>query len=70
MRGEYEVNKINAIIEGLDNDNTLIQVTDWINGEGYDIIVTRRGAMQHLSVGWMEYDVIKKAIEKLDSTSE
>lgn len=63
---ELKVDKVNAILEECKVWGSLVQVTDWINGEGYDITITsKRGCMQHLSVTWSEFDIIKKAIKKL-----
>jgi len=66
MSEKYKVDKINAIMEESAGTDSLVQVTDWINGEGYDITITsKNGGMQHLSITWLEFDVIKKAIKKL-----
>lgn len=66
MSDEFKVDKVNAIMEESMDCHSLVQVTDWINGEGYDITVSRNGGgVQHLSVTWMEFDIIKKAIKKL-----
>lgn len=43
----------------------LVQVTEWINGEGFDIEIHLSGS-QHISVTHAEFDIIKKAIKKLN----
>jgi hypothetical protein len=63
---ELKVDKVNAIYEECKTWNSSVQVTNWINGEGYDISVWHDGGAQHLSVTWMEFDIIKKIIKKLD----
>mgnify|MGYP001766796445 CR=1 FL=1 len=63
---ELKVDKVNTIMEECSIWDSLVQVTDWINGEGYDITITsKNGGIQHLSVTWSEFDIIKKATKKL-----
>jgi hypothetical protein len=63
---ELKVDKVNTIYEECKVWNSAIQVTNWINGEGYDIVICHGGSFQHLSVTWSEFDIIKKAIKKID----
>ena len=50
MEKELKVDKVNAIMQESADTNALIQVTDWVNGEGFDISVWHKNAVQHLSI--------------------
>lgn len=66
---ELKIDRVNTIYEECKIWNSAVQVTNWINGEGYDIVISgKNGSFQHLSVTWSEFDIIKRAIKKLDHT--
>lgn len=47
--------------------DTEIQLTAWTNGEGFDIQQTgKNGGMQHISLTYSEFDLIKKGRKLID----
>lgn len=60
-----EIKKVNSIMQESSDTKALVQVTEWINGEGFDIGIHLSGS-QHISVTHAEFDIIKKAIKKLN----
>lgn len=62
---EMEIKKVNAIMQESSDTKSLVQVTEWINGEGFDIGIYLSSA-QHISVTYAEFDIIKKAVKKLN----
>ena len=67
MRNKLEVIKVNSIQEECSLWDSLVCVTDWSNREGYDIQLTsKNGGIQHLSITWSEFDLVKKIINKLE----
>lgn len=45
------------------NDNDFIEVTQWVNGEGWDITISDN---QQFSLHWTEFKAIKKIIKYLE----
>ena len=43
-------------------DHNFIEVTEWANGEGWDIIISDKNFSLHFT----EWDALKKLIKKLD----
>lgn len=41
-----------------------IDVTEWSNGEGFDVCIDTNGA-QMIQMTWGQFDAIKKAVKKL-----
>lgn len=41
--------------KGADTDKYYIEVTEWSNGEGYDILLEGRAGTQRFSLTWGEY---------------
>ena len=64
---KYEINhrkSINTRLTNLyHNDSDFIEVTEWTNGEGYDITISDK---QQFSLHYTEWDILKKLIKKLD----
>jgi hypothetical protein len=48
-------------------ENDFIEITEWTNGEGYDINVSSGLGNQIFSLSDGEFNLIKKMIEKLNS---
>jgi len=46
----------------LSKDHESIEVTEWINGEGFDAYISDR---EKLSLTWGEFDALKKLVKKL-----
>ena len=45
---------------------TSVQVTKWVNGTGYEIILCNKGTFQHLSITKEEMLLVNQMIKKLD----
>lgn len=64
---KYEVNNrrsVNVVMDdGYHKDNEFIEVTEWANGEGYDIVISER---ERVSIHYTEWDILKKIIKKFD----
>ncbi len=64
---KYEVNNrrsVNVVMDdGYHKDNEFIEVTEWTNGEGYDIVISER---ERVSIHFTEWDILKKIIKKFD----
>jgi hypothetical protein len=64
---KYEVNNrrsVNVVMDdGYHKDNEFIEVTEWANGEGYDIVISER---ERVSIHFTEWDILKKIIKKFD----
>ena len=68
---DYEVVKLNSIYQECSIWDSLINVTAWSNGEGFDLaIASKNGGMQHISITYSEFDIIKKCVNKLDGDYE
>jgi hypothetical protein len=50
-------------------DNDAIEVSQWYNGEGYDISTIHGNNVNILSLTISEFGQIRKAIKKLDTTA-
>lgn len=50
--------------DGYHKKHDYIEVTQWTNGEGYDINIS---GVEKLSVHFTEWDIIKKIIKKMDN---
>jgi hypothetical protein len=46
-------------------EHSFIEVTAWTNGEGYDICISNYSDA-HISVGYMEFKLLKKLIKELE----
>lgn len=65
---ELEVDKLNAIMQECIGWKSLVNVTEWGNKHGYDIQITSmNGCMQHLSITFEEFLLVKDAIKKLNT---
>ncbi len=42
-----------------------IEVTEWSNGEGYDILISDRDGDKQFSLTWGQYEAMKKCFKKL-----
>lgn len=64
---KYEVNNrksVNVVMnDGYHKDGDFIEVTEWSNGEGYDIVISE---CERLSIHFTEWDILKKIIKKFD----
>jgi len=50
----------------LSKPNDFIEVTDWKNGEGYDICIQSTIGQQIISITYGEFKLLKKMIKTLD----
>lgn len=65
---ELEVDKLNAIYQECKVWDSLVLVTEWFNKHGVDIQITsKNGCIQTISITYDEFDLVKKAIIKLES---
>lgn len=64
---KYEVNNrksVNVSIDdGYHKEHEFIEVTEWVNGEGYDITISER---EQFSLHFTEWDILKKIIKKFE----
>jgi len=51
----------------LSNKEDFIEVTEWTNGEGYDITTSNRIGTQMFSITSGEFELLSKIIENFDS---
>jgi hypothetical protein len=42
-----------------------IEVTDWVNGEGFDVLVDG-GRRERFSLTWGEYSLLKRIVKRID----
>lgn len=62
-----EIVKVNSIYQECSEWDSLVVVTEWSNTFGVDIQITsKNGGIQHISVTYDEFELIKNAIAKLD----
>lgn len=73
MGKKYELNKRNSIFAplkefdpGFSGENGFIEVTEWTNGEGWDIEISSKGRNERIQLTWGEFEGIKKLIKELD----
>ena len=55
------------LIDAWHTENDFIEVTNWKNGEGWDIEIYTDSGARHLSLHFTEFAVIKELIELLDN---
>lgn len=68
MEKESNVVQLNSIYEECIAWKSLTNVTAWSNGEGFDLHITsKNGGMQHISITYYEFDIIKKNVEILEN---
>jgi hypothetical protein len=56
-------------MSGVDSHD-FIEVTEWSNGEGWDICINAVGNTQTFSITWGQFQAMKKLIKKLDKSYE
>lgn len=65
---KYNVTNRKTVSVSLDSPyhkpGDFIEVTEWTNGEGYDIVICNQ---EKVSIHYTEWSVIKKIIKKLES---
>ena len=58
---------VNAELEGmLHRDGDFIEVTEWSNGEGYDVTISNSYKQESFSIHYAEWKVLKKLIKHLE----
>ena len=63
-----EIYKVNQIYADCSVWKSLVVVTAWSNGEGYDISLTSmNGCIQTIAITYGEFELVKKMIEKLEN---
>lgn len=63
---KFKIVEVRTIQETCAQWDSLISVTEWSNGEGFEIQITsKNGGMQHISITNSEFDLLKKSIKKL-----
>lgn len=66
VKDELVIHQSRSIIENCEKWNTVIQVTEWINKTGFEIIqCNNNGGFQHMSITKEEANIINAAIIKL-----
>lgn len=64
---ENQRRAVNAILDDVyHKGGDFIEVTEWSNGEGYDITVSSFADQKNISLHFTEWKVIKKLIKHLD----
>ena len=70
-----EIKKRNSVFAELKHfcyfsgDNDYIEVTEWTNGEGFDINIYNKGGDRITSMTYGEYKALKKIIKFLEKRS-
>lgn len=65
---ELEVVKVNTIQATCIMWDSLLTVTEWQNGEGFDLsISSKNGGVQSMCITYAEFYLLKKIIKKLDN---
>jgi len=68
---KFEINKRKAIFSNLKEfdcsakEHSYIEVTEWTNGEGYDINI-HNYTDTNISIGYLEFKLLKKLIKELE----
>jgi hypothetical protein len=78
MKGEIEVSKRKAAFAELkdwcimsvtskEKTNTdFLEVTEWANGEGYDIHISDGSGERQFNLTWGQFKALKECIKKID----
>lgn len=65
---ELKVYSVNTIVEDEPVWGTAIQLTPWVNGTGYEIILcNKNGAFQHLSLTKEDVNLINRMVRRLSN---
>ena len=48
------------------DSHDFMEVTEWTNGEGYDVCINAIGSNQIFSITWGQVKALKKLIKELD----
>ena len=68
MENKVFVDKVFSIHSECSINQSLINITEWANGDGFDIHLTcKNGGIQHMSITYIEFDMLKKMVNKLDT---
>lgn len=51
-----------------EEDHGFIEVTEWQNGEGYDILLEGKDASKQISLTWGEFDAVKDCIKTINNS--
>lgn len=71
IKREFKIKQRKSIFSELSIDdwssekNSYIEITEWTNGEGYDIHINNYGE-RSISIGHNEFKLIKSIIKELD----
>jgi hypothetical protein len=66
---EMIIHHANAIVEECQHWGTVVQVTQWVNNTGFDIILcTKAGSFQQISITKEEFVLANKMVNKLINT--
>ena len=78
MKGEVELSKRKAAFAELKdwcimsvtskekNNNDFLEVTEWTNGEGYDIHISDSEGERQFNLTWGQFQALKTCIKKID----
>ena len=50
-------------------DGDFIEVTEWYNGEGFDVSMTSCGREQFFQLTWGEYSALKKLVKAINKAA-
>lgn len=71
MIDQYKRNSCFTLIKDYDvffaKDNDFIEITEWHNGEGFDLHIEDERGKSHLSLTWGQWKAIKALKKKLCS---
>jgi len=66
MEKEIKVIKIDAVEAECSLYDSEIFLMAWSNGDGFDLqLCGKNGGLQHISITYAEFDVIKKCVKNL-----
>ena len=55
---------------GAEDNHDFLEVTEWSNGEGYDIHIFDALGDRHIEFTWGQYKPLKKCIKAIDKNEE
>jgi hypothetical protein len=51
----------------LSAEHDFIEISEWKNGDGFDVIISNRGTEERIPITWGQFKLLKKMVKKLDS---
>jgi hypothetical protein len=55
---------------GTEDNHDFLEVTEWSNGEGYDLHISDSLGERHIELTWGQYKALKKCIKAIDKSEK